>query len=299
MNEVIGVEPSAFKDSGEFLGFIGHFGFHQGRFVGAYPSKWIQQVIRHLDTASDLDRSAAVEILKQETVSRTRTLELSAPFDAAPVTWLENAIQRQQEGTISDVIAARANAHKVKSFPLAPDYFDQFPRTDRIFSSPDGYADVAKILLTTAYEIALFDPFLSKGRDTWKIVLERFSQVASQGICEEFKIFTLDDRDSPDAVKRWANQFYQDVRKHVGVTHFVLRDIGHAEADDHPRFLVSMKGALQFDKGFESDDPPRRRVVSVVDRRLHNVLCKQFLEDSDASLPFKIVETIRLEKRMP
>jgi hypothetical protein len=292
MNEVIAVEPEAFKDASEFLGFIGHFGFHQGRFVGVYPKKWVQQVIKNLDDKmTDHERTLVVEQLKKEKLEPYRTLAIEADFKPAPVTWIENAAQRKQEGIFSDVIVARGDSTEFTSLPLLPGYFDKFPRDMEVLSSPDSYAEAARILLTTASEIALFDPYLSKGRDTWKTVLNKFANVASAGICEEFKIFTFDDKYSPDKLYRWATQFYQDVRKYVKVTHYVLRDKGNIEADDHSRYLISMKGALSFDKGFASDYPaPRKRRVSVVDRVLHEKLRMQYLEDIETCLPFEIVD---------
>ena len=294
MNEVIAVEPRAFKDAREFLGFMSQFGFHQGRFIGSYPMKWIRQVIKHLDanTSDPLERAIAIEHLKREITCRNRILDLSVPLNQSPEAWIEIALQGKIDGIFQDVIAERGNSSGFQSFPIPPDYFDKFPRNQRVLSGAEGYGEVAKILLSTSYEIAIFDPFLSKGRDTWRVVLEKFASIAaSGGICEQFNIFTLEDRtDSPQAIQRWAKAFYQNVRRHVNVTHYVLRDEGNIDADDHPRYLISIKGALNFDRGFEADSPPRKRLVSVVDRALHEELCKQFLEDVDKCLPFKIVE---------
>ncbi len=292
MNEVIAVEPKAFKDASEFLGFISQFGFHQGRFIGSYPTKWIRHVMKHLDAnASDLERATAIEHIKRDITFGNRILNVAAPLDQTPAAWLENASKGKRDGIFQDVIVGRGNSSEFQSFPIPPDYFDKFPRNQRVLSDPNGYGDVAKILLSTSYEIAIFDPFLSKGRDTWRVVLDKFSSIAAKGgICERFNIFTLEDRtDSPQATRKWANSFYTNVRKHVNVTHYVLRDEGNIDADDHPRYLISIKGALHFDKGFESDSPPRKRQVSVVDKALHDELCKQFLEDVDKCLPFKIV----------
>lgn len=291
MNEVIAIEPSAFENSTEFKFMFSQFGFHQGRFIAAYPGKWISQVKKHFDGLADVEKKRLFRSLDLH--GADRVLNLGLPFDGPPKTWVDNAREQKCKGNLTDVIVARNTCCEFQTPDLLDsEYFLRFSHYENVPSDAGSYANVARILLITSHEVAIVDPFLCKFRDTWRFVIEKFASTAKQGgNCKRFKIFTFEDEkreDSTEMLERQCKAFYRNVLDNVNVTHIVLRDTGRFEADDHPRYIISIKGALDFNRGFESDRErePRLRKVSAVDHSMHQLLCDQYLEEN---LPFEII----------
>ena len=288
MNEIFAIEPTAFEDYKDCL-LLERFGFHEGRFIAEYPRKWRRAVYEHLDRLPDVKRKQAIESF--EKYSRDRFAPVS--FEFAPTKpWLENAKDLKRIAAVADVIFARNNAG---DFPT-PDnvdhkYFSKLGgRQTEVLSSASGYADAAKMLLLLSHEIVVVDPYFGRLDNRYQRVFERFVQTALSGRrCRSFVFFSMEDGStSLEQMRRGAKQFFSSAtRQGIDIKFHVLRDTGKQEADNHGRFLISIKGALKFDRGFDEEKIPRLRKVDALDTPMHDKLCRQYLE---GELPFEVVQ---------
>ena len=292
MNEIFAIEPEAFNDHRDLKLLLGQFGFSEGRFIAKFPGRWRKLVIEHLQNLPDVERSRAVSILQKHGSDSI----ISMNHDYQPKSsWLENAIFLKNNEKVSDLIVSRNNAGPHPSIDeVDKEYFYRWGgRQADIMSSANGYAEAAKILLQESSEVAIFDPYYRELNSRYKKVFDQFVNVALGGKCRHIKVLTMEDEKStstPEQMRRACNQFFLNAQGNgISVTFQLLRDTAVSEADNHGRFLVSLKGAMQFDKGFDEEKTPRLRKVAYLDAPMSNKLYQQFFEDK---LPFHIIQSI-------
>jgi hypothetical protein len=295
MNDLIAIDPTAFSDARDVKYLLEHFGFSEGRFIAEYPKKWVKLVHCHLDTFPTMEAKAAKEKLEKYRKSGFRFASPKADYKPDE-SWLGNALTARAERKLSDVIAARDNpAGQPSPDDIDEEYFSKYgSRQCEVFSTADEYAKVAYRLLAVSHEVVFVDPYIISYGERFKRVLERMAEVALlEGKCITFKIFTMEDgKSSPNQIERGAKQFFAEITASgIRVEFFVLRDIGHREADNHARFMFSIHGGIQFDHGLDEESPPRLRKIAMLDRNIHDRLCRQYLEQE---LPFEIVQRIEL-----
>jgi hypothetical protein len=294
MNELFAIEPTSFEDYKDIKLLLGQFGFHHGRFVAEYPKKWVRLVHEHLATLPDMERKRAVTVF--ESYRKDRTIRRGWPY-VTEKSWIENAKEIKERRLIADFIVARNDDSEFATPDLdEEDYFKSWGgRQARVLSNPENYASAASMLLQESYEVAIVDPYISSLGNRFQLVLKQMAMVAMAGKCRKFYVFTLDDRSTLEQVERGARQFFGPIcDAGIAVTYTVLRDMGRVEADDHPRFLVSMMGAMQFDRGFDAESFPRLRLVSVLDPYESEKLVRQYLE---GAIPFEQVTSVELDAR--
>jgi hypothetical protein len=285
MIDLFAVEPTAFEDCKDLKLLLGQVGFHRGRMIARCPKQWIRSV---LESVSGSRRTEFVEILRKH---EKDFVKIGSTLDQSK-SWLDNARHLKRQKIICDAIVARGSDAEFPDLDVDDEYFESFGGSARnVLSSPDGYAEASSFLLQKSkYGIAIFDPLIGLLESRWKKVLERMADVAMSGTCRKFNVFTLLRKDCIEQIERGAPQFFSNVCKAgVSVNYTVLRDIGSPDADDHARYLISYLGAMQFDRGFDAEEPPRERKVSLLPPALANSLARQFL---DGDLPFERVLTL-------
>ena len=291
MNEIFAIEPTSFDDDRDILHVMDRFGFHEGRFVSEFPKKWVRLVYEHIDTFPDLKRKKAeVAFAKYR---HNCLVPVGYPY-SPDKTWIENAREAKEHNVVADVIASRVHGDGAQSTgSIDAEYFAQWGgRQAEILSSARNYADVASMLLLLSHEVAIVDPYIGCFESRFQVVLEEMAMIAARGRCRKFLVFSMEDRSTTEQIARGARSFFLPVLKlGISVTYRVLRDIGKPDADNHGRFVFSIKGAMQFDHGFDQEDPPRMRKVAVLDRPVHDRLCLQYLE---GELPFSVVSEVEL-----
>ena len=295
MNEIFAVDPKAFSNALELKYLFERFGFHEGRFVGQLPKKWRLMAEDHIRNWPDGARKSAQVLLDK--YYRDRVIRLGYPYQS-DLPWLDNAIDAKERGAVADVIAARESGDKVSTIDdIDDDYFRRWGgRQFEVMSSAEKYAHAASLLLSYSHEVVFVDPYIISFRGDFQRVLEEMALMAKAGSkCNCFKVFTINDRSTIDQIKKAAPRFFRPIyERGIAVEFSVLQDVGDPNADDHSRYLFSIKGAMQFDHGFDEESPPRKRKVSFVDSHIHNLLCSQYLE---GNLPFKVMAHLEFPSR--
>lgn len=295
MNELFAIEPTAFEDHKDLKELLQRFGFYEGRFIAEYPGKWIKMVYEHINQFPDIERARAVAVLQR--FKDDRIVPTGQPYQPSEP-WLENARKIKRDGVVQDVIVDRRH---IGVFPSPADadseYFARWAsRGDSVRSCPDGYGSAASYLIAMSEEIAIVDPWLRKLSDRYRAVIDRFAEIASRGRCRHFVAFTLDDGSSYDRNRLLGERFFEKtLGLGIRATLFVLREMGDPDGDEHARWLISVKGAMGFTKGFEEERPPQGRHVYFLDRPDHVRLFRQFLDAEQKFLPFNVVQRHKFE----
>lgn len=293
MNELIAIEPAALATLESMRYLMERFGFHEGRFIAEYPNKrWEKMVYEEIDRRlPDVEAKKVKELFVKYRHSAGRVASISTSYDQK-MPWHTNACAAKQQQVIADAIVEHENDMGLTAaHDIDEEYFTRLGgRQIRVLSSAHEYAKLSERLLATSHEVIFFDPYIITFANRFKNVMLEMARVSQRhGKCKLFKIFTLRDRflkESDEQVIRGANAFCKAIADiGVKVELNILRDIGDHHADDHGRYLFSIKGGMQFDHGFDEEAPPKRRLISMLDRGEHDRLWKQFME---GELPFAL-----------
>ena len=151
----------------------------------------------------------------------------------------------------------------------------------RIVGKAVNYVVMVRRLLQLSHQIVLVDPYLRLERDECKKVLHVFLEMAQQGKCKSFVIWTrfkIASHKTKSAYFEMLKRNYQaKLKESVQVTVKLVDDKDSCEKL-HARLMLSTLGGFRFDHGFEDFKDERMVDISVIDKKTHDHYCKWYLD---------------------
>lgn len=277
MNEHFAVEPNACESAAELRHLLERFGPYCGRYIASFPPSWLKAVLEATSAWSELERARAVTVLQraQERFAVIRRRDLN--FDTSK-NWLQNlrTIQDNMK-PFAGAIVAREN--RDERFPSV-DTLELSPTSDEVIDAvPEEFGRVSSTLLLVSPEVSIIDPFLDPTRRDRSAVLEALLKAARGGRCGLVTMFARHaEMFSPTGVERELKRLLSRSGGPVKQLRMVLVDDGRSAEKLHARYLLSVRGALRFDQGFQELTRGRKMDVSVVGEKVHKSLVERFLE---------------------
>ena len=268
------IEPTAFRDHRDLKYLFEKFGFHHGRLLVAFPSKWVRLVFEHLEKLPELERKRAVELLRK--YGTDRVVPCGEPYVSA-CTWVSNAARIKAQGIVGNAIAAEPND---LGLPTVDEADENIFRGTMALVAAEAreYARLAKRLMQLSTRVVLVDPYFRISSPFKRRVLGEFLDAARSGCCAEIQIVCRHEQCWEKGYDHRAAQVLNDFASGgPGVT-IDLVDDSRSPFEMHARYLVSAKGALHYDKGFEEATELRFVPVYPVERELHEQLCHLYLD---------------------
>lgn len=221
------------------------------------------------------------------------------PFGQAfepSLTWLENAHQQIELKNFAGVIAANINQW---NYPTTEDVDQDYLKGGhdiRILASSENYIKYTRRLLQLSHEIVLVDPYLILDRVGCKKVLNDFLEIAQQGKCRSFVIWTRYEKASMKtkaAYSQMLEKLYK-VKLNTGV-HLTVKLVNdnHSSEKIHARLMLSTLGGFRFDHGFSEFDDDRYVDIAIIDKKTHHHYCQWYL-DAGSPNDFEVVEEHQL-----
>jgi len=259
MNEIYAIDPQSPEDLKDIQAMFNQFGFQHGRFIANVPSDWALLLREHLSNLEGFDRSRLSRIMD---LHRDSLFNLKMDFRKSK-SWVENANEILAcERSIAKILASEPNKYGFDSLRkfLWDDNVDNESRGAHIPTTIDAYRKAVFPLLQHSAEIHLVDPYfqlrksldIHKGREA---VLRGFLLDAEQSSrCEFFKIhFMYEGHLSRLSKTNLEEQIEDDLNKicqDININRLQV-DFSFSEKSGHGRYIFSIKGGLQFDRGFE------------------------------------------------
>lgn len=286
MNEEFAVEPTAFENFLQLKYVLEKFGFHRGRFIVGFPSRWIRQVHEQSLLFSEIEQAKARILLIKAKKSVVNTGDLG--FEPS-LPWLDNVHRFSTTNSpFYGVIAANANSF---NYPTVHDIDDDFfgaSNDVRIEGTAENYSRIARRLLQMSYEVAFVDHCLRLERPACEKVVKSFLAIAQEGKCKHF-VFWAREKLAAKAYRRMLEEKYKSsLAPKSTLTVNLVNDDGSPEKM-HARLLLSNLGGLRFDHGFEEFDDGRRVYVSLVSEQSNDSDYSWYL-DPNSQNDFEIVE---------
>lgn len=284
MNEEFAIEPTALSDYRDVRFVLGKFGFHEGRFISALPSKWVNEVYAQLEKLPDgPSKLSAKELVRKTARIYGGIVSSGVSFDPSK-SWLTNTVSCGKEFAgilVSSETGSGRQEDGWKSIDEIDDSFFGSCREVMLRATVDEFGRVATKLLDFSYEIFLIDPYFNFSNPLYIDVLKEFVRIGAKGKCKKFVIYTAAMVNKFDAVEKILRQNFLESGASIKVYH-VEQDV--SEYEYHARFLLSQFGGIRSDKGFKPEDV--LRVVATIDLGMHSKLCKMYL---DGEHGFKIL----------
>lgn len=280
MNEEFAIEPTALRDFNDVRFVLGKFGFHEGRFISALPSKWVNEVYAQLEKLPDgPSKLRAKELVRKTEKERGGIVSSGVCFDRSKP-WIKNAIGCGRK--IAGILVSKETkpeGDNCQSIEVVEESFFGTTRESKVRATVEEFGKVAVRLIEFSHEIYLVDPYLFNNphlHPSSLDVLKEFVRIGARGRCKSFVVYT--------EIKT-NHEFLKEHFQGTGASIRVCQiEQGNADDDLHPRYLLSKFGGIRFDKGFMPEDI--RRDVSVIDIGMHEALCKMYL---DGDHGFKIL----------
>ena len=289
MNELFAVEPSTFKTASELKYFLKLFGPFAGRYIEEYPSKeWVDVVIQHFANVGELEKERVKSVLRRAR-EESCILNIVKNREWNPSeSWIANAESWMANGRYAPINKPPFFSNLILSGHEGTEGFGELSPTaeERIKSSSSEYRRVCDILLHISYELYFIDPYLKITNRRVKDVISALLENLLNGKCEKVTFIT---RASGVFENANRNVFCDDIEtelkriaknnlKRGTIIKFLFVRDEESQFKMHARYLLSIKGAVRLDQGFQSLPDLRKVDVSPVSKKVHDELCLTFIE---------------------
>ena len=267
------VEPAAIGSSWErFLYLIEKFGFQEGRLISRFPRDWARQV---LDAAREADvRDVAykniVEKLREK--KQVALIKTGRDFDETLDSWLENAMISHAKRPFHAIVARKEIS---ESSVVSPDELDAdhplmtVPRSRDVPRTAEDLARACSLLLRTAREINLVDPYfdLAKGsyREPLREMMSSLQAAGKDSVTIRIHYRDHDSRPHENEIlrnaKTWVKGMMPDgyeIRLYAWQEHENGEDL-------HDRYLLCDRGGMMIGAGFEAFGPQETATIALLE----------------------------------
>ena len=267
------VEPQAIGSSWQtFRYVIEKFGFDKGRLVCQFPTSWFSDVYQAAKSLPPVQKKRIEVSLNQAKVRKNKVVRCGRPYDPSPGTWLENALVEHRREPFHAIIAAE-NPGGDEAVLCT----DELNEDHVLMAVPHECAvprDV-KSLVAALYEMLCFgsrivfvDPFFDLYNSRHQSIIVKCLDVVKQrnsgAICEVH----YRDRErghSNVELERDAAVLFKDIiPEGMMLKVFCWREKDQGE-DFHARYLLTDKGGIRVDAGFEPIGAHQRTDMALMD----------------------------------
>lgn len=277
MNEFFAAEPTCCKDASELRLLLSRFGPYAGRYLAEYPEKWAHSLTARLE-----EKLGPVEAERVKTCLR-RAHEQGALLANRSLEWDENSgwldnakkLVLSVPPKLNALVVSQENAHEAD---ITLDNFEtRLPLTadEKVHGTVEEYLRVSRTLLAISPELFFADPYLNPCRKKNEQVMEgMLKRILRSPKCKRVSCFArtklvVGERLS---TRNEVANAWDDLLKRVGWTtdrvfEYVLVDDDMSKCDFHHRSMISIKGGIWFDRGFEVL-PKKRLMVGTLNATL-------------------------------
>jgi hypothetical protein len=292
MNERFAADPFCFHNCAEVQSVLQCFGVHTGRYLANYPEDWEQRLATSPSLAKPVV-AARVSTLLRRAKERCGLVSMPSLMWMDHLSWVENAnkLTTQSPPMLDGLVVPNETAR----VPLKASTLDNFelPPTaeERIASIPSEYVRVSERLLQTSHELALVDPYLNPCDRYVAPVFESLLAEAAKGKCRLINCFAR-ERDvlsasvTRDAIKNALKNMLNKVAigKPIRFNYYLLDDTTSRDRM-HDRYLLSVKGGIEFSQGFQKQRRDGKVTASPMSPTLHKEIWSIF-QDKKTDMRF-------------
>lgn len=305
MFKEVALDPTAWSSWSAVRQLAPIFGPEKGRFISAYPKKYVKRVIDELPSGlGPVERKRVVEKVRRLESSRKLVSLARGPFDGS-ASWFDN-VRHQHDLAPFDLIAMVGSVADASQIVCCDDLDDddtpelQVDRTPKVRTASVMTA-CADIVLRASHSIRLVDPYFHPAKPRFRNPLIWFLRIAEKGrplrSLEYHIAFSGQDElkvmSQPDFQRncdKWLEQ-----RIPAGLTLTIHRWGSQWNYDDmHPRYILTDCFGLSFEHGLDEGHPGDTTDVHMLSEDLR---VARWADYSDSSSPFSHIDSVTIVGR--
>ena len=312
MNEIYAVSPNAFDSASELRLFFSNFGPYSGRYILTYPlfQEWQVHLTRKFENAGEIERERLKLALRRAKENCAFVDKIGLPWSDKQ-SWIENAFQLWKLKFGLDRILSSDNEFEQMQLLdqdallalMKSSESDVYGTIDaQINTTAECYWNAAKILCMHSNNIFIIDPYFDPlniyRKRIFLKILKEFSLLPKISDVSFFvrhkQLASFSGYVDTKEIEELIHCALEKIDRRITVTLNMVED---SKSNDklHARYLLTNKGGLNFDQGFQTLPNGRKNVVSPIGKNLHTSLYEKF---SNNLLDFRILEKIVVVKRL-
>ena len=285
MNELYAADPATCSHSSDLRLLLNSFGPYTGRYLANYPNDWSERIESGLANFGEMEAARVRTLLRRARESISLITRSNLPWNNEK-SWIDNALPQldTQPAIFSGLIAQIGRppaVHEFQGLDLPP------TAEERVEGTGDEYVRTAKILLVMSPEIAFIDPYLNPLKRSYEPILRSMFASLAKGRCKRILLWA---RASEAIGSRSEKVILQDIeaalRNFSAQASFspggkVEMVFVHDESKNdkmHGRYLLSIKGGIRFDQGFQKLAMGRFADVGPVGKSVHDNLLSMYFD---------------------
>jgi len=299
MNELYAADPAVCDRASDLKLLLASFGPYAGRYLANYPTDWASQVEQRFCSAGEVETARAQTLLRRAKENLTLVTRSNLPWNTQQA-WLPNASPMLAGATavFDGLIALEAKpptVHQLHELELPP------TAEERIAGVASEYARISKILLVLSPEIALIDPYLNPLKRSCAAVLASLFDLAAKGKCQKISLWARSAEVLGSGNGTAIRTDLQDALHHLvrpanfkpgREVEMILVEDESSQSKIHGRYLLSIKGGIRLDQGFQQLPAGRKVDVGPVGRTIHGDLLDLFF---DGKHDMKVVHRLSIK----
>lgn len=265
------VEPAAIgSDWQTFRYLIEKFGFDQGRLISQFPKHWFREVYRAAGGLSDMQKKRVEEALSE--AKKNKVVRTGRPYQPDLGGWLDNALAEHGREPFHAIIAA-ANPGGDACVVCSDEVNDGHAlmacaRERALPRAVEALAGALQGMLRFGARAVFVDPFFDPYNVRHKRVFSRLLSIVRdlnpRAACEIHYRYHADKPDNVDLEREAAALFGGIIPAGMFITLYCWKERVGGE-DFHARYLLTDKGGIRVDAGFEPVGDHQSTDVSLMD----------------------------------
>lgn len=277
MNELYAADPSVCSHASELRLLLSFFGPYAGRYLANYPIDWVAQVEKQFDNLGEVE-VARVKAMLRRAKEGMALIPWNGLAWSKGLEWVENAtpLLNASPARFDGLIARQTTPpaiYRLHDLDLPP------TAEERIAGTASEYARISKILLVLSAEIILVDPYLNPLKRDYAFVLKAMFDIAAKGKCQRILLwarasevfgrgtYAVIKSDLECSLQRLARQACFKPGREIEM---ILVEDESRQKKMHGRYLLSIKGGIRFDQGFQQLPQGRHVDVGPLGKATHD-----------------------------
>lgn len=289
MNEIFAAEPTACKDSAELRLLLRCFGPLAGRYLAAYPKDWFGLTEATYSGLSQ-NEQGRIKVVIRRACEASQILSRSNLAWDDTKDWISNAAvhAKAQPPAFNGLVTHEPKAGLGVSVIAVADLDLPPTAEERVHGIPQEYARVCRTLLVISQEVHFIDPYLDIRKKSVGSVVESLFGVAALGKkCRTIKLWarysSVVGNTNCAVASRELEARLRELAKGAGlvegtnISYQLMRDEDR-QSKMHGRYVLSYKGGIRIDQGFQRLPQGREVEVGPIGERVLDGLKSVYLE---------------------
>ncbi|MBN2572361.1 MAG: hypothetical protein JXA68_09560 [Ignavibacteriales bacterium] len=294
------LDPEVMANWENFKFFSSHFGFERGRLISRFPNKWEKMIISFCEkntSLSPINRARIVEYLSNEKLNFKNKFVRNARNYVPNISWINNAKNSHNEKQFHAIISNEDDDNILKVDDI--DEHCHLWKVETALPVKRRASEIVKYLkpfFEMMSELLFVDRFFNPEEEKY---YKAFRIYFNHIFCldKDFKRIEIhtgknQEFDLDIFIDNFVKNFRDVIPENKTVTAYIWDRLYKGE-NIHPRYLLTEKGGINIDHGFDNGVGDETTDISILSNELHKKRWENFQPGNNT---FQLINKIAFTK---